>query len=403
MQRDLLVTGTLMAAGMLTVTSGAIVAPSLLAIANHFGEGNNSELMANLFLAMPAVGIVLAAPLTGWSADLFGRWQTLAVSVLVLIISGASGYWTNDYILLLTERFILGCGIAGATTSSSSLLGSLPEEARRQDLLGKQSAFTNMAGLSYLFLGGVLASIHWRTPFLLYLWPIALLPAVILSMRAQPLSNIPKSPAVEGDFVSFLRGSSMPTVLLACFLGSASMIFIYTLFTVHPFRMQELGLGDPRLVSYTIMIATASSAIAGWNLRRLSIQLSPYAVFTVTFLMFGIGFLIVSLANEIWHVLGGNFVMGIGMGLPVPNGAAWLSSISPDPIRSRVLGFFNTFIFLGQFLSILLIRMLGSLTPHIYHVNLALGMTCIAFSCLLLAGSKYFNLASEGNAGESLP
>ena len=92
MKRDLLVTGTLMAAGMLTVTSGAIVAPSLLAIADHFGEANNSELMANLFLAMPAIGIVLAASLTGWSADHFGRWQTLAVSVLILILSGASGY-----------------------------------------------------------------------------------------------------------------------------------------------------------------------------------------------------------------------------------------------------------------------------------------------------------------------
>ena len=265
--------------------------------------------------------------------------------------------------------------------------------------MGKQSAFTNMAGLSYLFLGGVLASIHWRLPFLLYLWPIVLLPAVVLSMRAQPLSNKSETPAVAGEFAAFLRGSSLPTALLVCLLGSASMMFIYTLFTVHPFRMQELGFGDPRLISYTIMIATVSSAMAGWNLRRLSMRLSPYAVFAFTFLMFGIGFSIVSVASEIWHVFGGNFVMGIGMGLPVPNGAAWLSSISPEPVRSRVLGIFNTFIFMGQFLSILLLRMMGSFTPHIYHVNLALGVTCIAVTCLLLAGSKYLNLATGGNAG----
>ena len=389
MKRDFLVTGTLMAAGMLTVTSGAIVAPSLLAIADYFGGDGNSASAANLFLVMPSIGIIATAPLTGWAADRFGRWQTLAGSVLALIISGASGYWTTQYGLLLGERFLLGCSIAGATTSATSLLGALPEESRRQSLLGKQSAFTNLAGMTYLFLGGVLAAIHWRLPFLLYLWPLALLPFIVLSLRAQPVVRVIKTAAPQGNFTAFLRGPAMPTVLLVWILGCVAMMFIYTLFTVHPYRMQELGVDDARLVSFTIMIATASSAVAGWNLRRFSRWLSPYAIFALTFLLFGMGFLIIGMAGQLWHVLGGNLILGIGMGLPIPNGAAWLSGIAPDILRSRVLGIFNTFVFAGQFLSPLLLQAWGFFTPHIYHANLALGIVCVLITCLMWGSARY--------------
>ena len=39
MKRNLVVTGSLLATGMLTVTSGAIVAPALLALADYLGGG----------------------------------------------------------------------------------------------------------------------------------------------------------------------------------------------------------------------------------------------------------------------------------------------------------------------------------------------------------------------------
>lgn len=172
------------------------------------------------------------------------------------------------------------------------------------------------------------------------------------------------------------------------------MMFIYTLFTVHPYRMQELGLADARLVSLTIMIATATSALAGWNLRQIARHLGPYAIFALVFCLFGGGFLIVAVAQEIWHVLAGNLVMGIGMGLPVPHGTAWLSGMTPDVWRSRVLGIFNTFVFTGQFLSLLLIRVWNSFTPHIYHVNWALGITCLIIAGLMAGTGAYVHRPS---------
>ncbi len=389
MKRDLVVTGSLLAAGMLTVTPGAIVAPALLALTDYLGGAEQGATAANLFLVIPSVGIVVAAPVAGWLADRFGRWQTLIGSVLLLILSGVSSYWTNQYSLLLVERFILGCSIAGTTTSSTSLLGSLPEETRRQSLLGKQSAFTNMAGLTYLFLGGQMVTIHWRLPFLLYLWPVVLLPFMVLSLRTQPLVQASREKASAGEFAAWLRGPALPSLFLVWVLGCMVMMFIYTLFTVHPYRMQELGFEDARLVSLTIMIATASSALAGWNLRQIARCLRPYAIFALTFFLFGVGFLIVAVAKEIWHVLTGNLIMGIGMGLPIPNGAAWLSGMTPDFLRSRVLGIFNTFVFMGQFLSLWLIHAWGFFTPHIYHVNWALGIACLSIACLMAGTGPY--------------
>ena len=395
MRRDLAATALLMGAGMLTVAPGAIVAPSLLELAEYLGGGVAGASAANLFLVMPSVGLVVAAPVAGWLADRFGRWHTLLGSVVLLVLSGVSGYWTTQYPLMLMERFALGCSIAGTATSSASLLGALPEEARRQSLLGKQSAFTNVAGLAYLFLGGQLAAMHWQLSFLIYLWPVVLVPFLAVNLRTEPPVQVSKIEGSGQGFVVWLRGPAMPVLLLTWGLGCLTMIFIYSLVTVHPYRMQELGLDDPRIVSLTIMMAAASSAVASWNLRRIGRYLGPYAVFALTFLLFAAGFLIVAVATELWHVVLGNLVLGIGMGLPVPNGAAWLSGLTPGLWRSRVLGVFNTFVFMGQFLSLWLIRVSDAFSPHIYHVNWGLGLACLGIACLIAATVPYVHRLSS--------
>ncbi len=227
MRRDLVATGSLMGIGMLTVASSAIVVPSLLEFAEYFGGGVAGANAANLFLVMPSVGLVAAAPVAGWLADRFGRWHTLLGSVVLLVLSGVSGYWTTQYPLMLMERFVLGCSIAGTITSSASLLGALPEEARRQSLLGKQSAFTNVAGLTYLFLGGQLAAVHWQLPFLIYLWPVVLVPFLVVSLRTESPALVPKVEVSGNGFAVWLRGPAMPILLLAWGLGCLTMIFIY--------------------------------------------------------------------------------------------------------------------------------------------------------------------------------
>ena len=290
MKRDLVATSLLVGVGMLTVAPSAIVVPSLLSLAEYLAGTGDGPSAANLFLVVPSVGIVVAAPVVGWLADRFGRWHTLLGSVALLVLSGVSGYWTTQYPLLLIERFVLGCSIAGTATCSASLLGSRPEEAQRQSLLGRQSAFANVAGLAYLFLGGQLAAMHWRLPFLIYLWPVVLVPFLVFSLQAEPRARASTVVAAPGGFAAWLRGPALPVLLLAWVLGCLTMLFIFSLFTVHPYRMQELGLEDPRIVSLTVMTAAVSSAITSWNLRRIGRHLGPYAVFALTFLLFGMGF-----------------------------------------------------------------------------------------------------------------
>ena len=399
MKRGFLVTSTLLVASMLTVMSGAVIAPSLNALAEHFIGMEHNNSMASLLLVIPSIGIVISSPFIGWIADRYGCWRTLAMSVLVLIASGVSGYWLNDYSPMLIGRFILGCAIAGISISTTSILGALPAESKRQDLLGKQSAFTNLAGMTYLLLGGLLAVLHWRLPFLLYLWPVILIPFIALCMKVQPLAQHDKQGSQLGALIAFLRGPSMPSVIFIWILGGLSMAIIYTLFTVHPFRMKELGFEDPRLVSFTIMAATTSSAVTGWNLRRFSLYLSPYAIFAFSFLMFGVGLIVMSVAHEIWHVLSGNLLMGLGMGLPIPNGFAWLSRISPTSIRGRILGIFNTSMFTGQFLSSILLRVVSLFSHHIFFANALLGIICVAIFCLLLVVAIFNRIALKSREG----
>lgn len=395
MKHTRLVTGTLLVVSMLTVMSGSLVAPALPAMAEYLAHFRHGALMASYLIVTPALGVVLSAPVTGWAADRYGSWRVLVVSVLVLMVSGASGAWSAGYASLLTGRFVLGVAIASISTSTTSLLGSLPAEAQRQELLGKQSAFINAAAVIYTLAGGLLAAVHWRAPFLLYLWSAALLPFIRFGMQTHVTEEGKAARIPQGALPAFLRSTAMPAAVFVWVTGCIAMAMIYTLFTAQPFRMQELGFEDPKLVSFTIMAASALAAIAGWNFQRLSRLVGPLAAFALAFLMFGAGFLVVSAAQALWHVLVGNMLLGIGIGLAIPNGAAWLSRIAPGLVRGRMLGIFNTFVFLGQFLSPLLIRTTEFFASHVFPTYPTLGLICFLLSGLSVIAAK-FRLVTEG-------
>src|SRR5688500_7386335 len=74
---------TLLCVSALTIMSGATIAPSLPAIEAHFAGTDNAALLSRLVLTMPALFIVLCAPLAGMIADRFGRRLLLIGSVSI--------------------------------------------------------------------------------------------------------------------------------------------------------------------------------------------------------------------------------------------------------------------------------------------------------------------------------
>ena len=168
---------SLLAGGMLAVMANASLSPALPQLRNAFAEA--SDLQIRMILTFPALVIVVASPLAGWTADHFGRKPLLILSALLFGVAGSSGYLAQDIVTLLAGRALLGVAAAGLMTSLTTLVVDYFSGAKRARFMGLQAAVSGLGGSCFLILGGVLAEAGWRQPFLLYLVALTLLPFMI--------------------------------------------------------------------------------------------------------------------------------------------------------------------------------------------------------------------------------
>jgi MFS family permease len=101
--------------------------------------------------------------------------------LLIYGIAGSSGLWLNSLESILIGRAFLGLSVAGIMTTATTLISNYYTGAFRTKLLiSWQSAAMALGGVVFLSLGGLLADVNWRFPFLIYLLSLLLLPAVLL-------------------------------------------------------------------------------------------------------------------------------------------------------------------------------------------------------------------------------
>ncbi len=119
--RSTVIKGTLLVTSTLTVMSGATISPSLPAIQAYFADVPSADYWVRLVLTMPALFIVIGAPVAGILTDSWGRKGLLIVSTLLYGFAGASGYVLDTLWALLAGRALLGLAVAGIMTTVTTL------------------------------------------------------------------------------------------------------------------------------------------------------------------------------------------------------------------------------------------------------------------------------------------
>lgn len=371
---------TLLLLAMLTVMASTPIAPALPAIAEAFSAENHAEILSRLVLTMPALFVILSAPLIGLLADRYGRKPLILIALVVYGIAGTAGFYGQTLVQILVGRALLGVAVAALMSLSTTLIADYFSGEQRATLMGLQGAFTTAAGVIFLSLGGVLADINWRYAFLLYGVGLVLLPLALHTLY-EPQHKV--TTAAEG-------GNGWPIGLLAVIYGAALVghagFFILTVQL--PFHLRDLyaigGLGSGLMLGLATIFATVASLRYAWLKRRLSY----IAILAVDFGIMGLGLLIVGSSRHVAATVFGVCAVGVAAGLLLPTLNNWISELLSPGRRARALGLLVTALFSGQFLSPLLAVPVMSALPGDGGVFLAFGAAAglVGMLLLLLSG-----------------
>ncbi|MCX4028566.1 MFS transporter [Endozoicomonas sp. SM1973] len=347
---------TLLLTCTMTVMSGATIAPALPDMQMHFQHMENAEFLVKLVLTIPAIFIAIFAPLVGWLLDHWKKKPVIILSVALYGLAGTSSYiFTDSLYAILAGRALLGIAVAGIMTSCTTLASDYFAATQLNKFMGLQAAFGGYGGVLFLLLGGFLADVNWTTPFLIYLTAFCILPAIIIYLY-EPNTTGNTNPSNSSSLPSQDNTTSVAKgfIILCFFLAVAEVLVLYMVPTHFPFYLAAIEpvSNTQTGIAIATMLLTMSTVSMGY--QKVKRYLSFAQLHGLGLLLFGGGFLLLSIMESYAGAYYGLILSGIGLGLIRPNLMVWLMSSIPPHSKGKIIGGISSCFFIGQFLSPLL-------------------------------------------------
>jgi len=359
----------------LTIMSMITISASLPDMTKAFSDLPNASSLVKLVLSFPGLFIAMSAIVAGLIIDKFGRLKLLGIALVLYAVAGSSGYWLDNIYLILVGRALLGISVGISMTIVTTLVADYYQGKARQKFAGIQIAIMSLGGIIFITLGGFLADINWRVPFLLYFFSILILPFTYLYL---------KEPSKHLEVKSVSSSIKSPKIIWFVFINVMLMWVIFFIIPVQiPFYLKSIGVEKNSLIGIAIAASTFFSAVSAFSYSKIKDKLNFQQVFSLGYLLMAIGFIGIALSNSYVMALVGILITGLGMGFLIPNANIWVMQLAPLEIRGREIGRLTTFWFMGQFLSpIVLLPFLQVITLQVLFY--VISGVLIALSLLFL-------------------
>ncbi|CAK2832504.1 MFS transporter [Vibrio crassostreae] len=329
----------------LTVMSNATIAPALPGLAKEFAGASSVDLLVTMLLPIPALFIVLFAPILGFVVDKFGSKKQLIISAILFACSGAVGAELNSLESIIVSRAVLGISVAGLMTATTALIADYFSGKQRGQFMGLQQAFSNIGGIVFVVSAGYLATFNPRMPFYIYGAAILLVPIIAFSIIDEPKKHS-ISNAIDVTSVSW----KSPLIICSTMIFFHLMVF-YIMPTQLPFYMEKLEIDDPSKVGLALGVSTFSAAISALFFARILSKIQSHGVTVLGFFSMSFGLFLLSYSGSFYLILLACAFMGVGMGLVLPNFMARGIALVPENRRGIASGILTSSIFVGQFVS----------------------------------------------------
>ncbi|WP_290919279.1 MFS transporter [Halodesulfovibrio sp.] len=342
------VVAAILSVSLLTVMAGAVVAPALSSLAKTF-SGYSTDLV-KLIVTLPPLLVIPTALLIGKIADRLGRRFLLLVGLALYFLGGVGGAFSNSFYTLLFFRGILGVAVGIVMPISTGLVSNFFHGIKAQQMMGRISAANHFGGMSAQFISGALALFSWRYSFGVY--GIALIAFMLV------LFWLPE-PSTQGT-----RGQKKEALPLKTYLYGFYMLLLMLVFYTVPLNIslfvEGTGLGSSTASGVACAVATGAPFIVGLYYQAIQDITGRYAVFLAICVM-GLGMLIVGETSNLLILFLGTFLVGVGEGYLFPHLMDAIRSTVTPRNSVRALGIMSSMLYLGQFLSPIVVDTLGSM------------------------------------------
>lgn len=331
---------TLLAVACLTIMVGCVIVPGLTEIAEQMGIPS----AASWLVTIPSLGVVIFGPLAGRLIDRTGAYRALTWGLFMYGLLGSGGVLLHGLAPVMVDRLLLGGATAVVMSAGTGLISAFYSGHARLKMIASQGMSIELGGVVFLFIGGLLATLGWRWPFVLYLAAWLLLAMQIMFVPRPDLIDQTESHQQDGAVEK--RGALKPVYFAAVF----SMISFFTGVIIIPQHFHAMGVGAAKtgyFLSFISLIAVFAAAI----MPKVVSRIREYGTLYMAFGCYIAAHLLFSMASGLLLFIVGGVLMGCGFGLSVPLVNHMTVEQSHARVRGRNLAYLSMAIFSGQFLS----------------------------------------------------
>jgi len=321
------------------------IGPVLSSLSARYGGSLRGDVIAQLMMTLPSVGVIIGGPLSGLIAGKWGARALLLAALVVYGVAGCAGIVIEEPYTLLGTRFVLGAAAAGIATAAAALIGELLEGIHRTRALGYSSAVASVGAVVSVIAAGKLATYGGvGLPFAIYGVAFVLLFAAVLSV---PDTGVRARSGEMGGFMA-LRGSTLVPLYAA--LIAVTVVVFMTGIQIS-FLLATKGITNPDDQSWIIACASVGAATGGLIYSSAQAVLGRDRTFALCIAVMGIGNLLMGSQSDSRLLALGCALNGVGAGMTIPHFGSKIIERAPLALRATALGLMYTMIFVGEFLN----------------------------------------------------
>lgn len=371
----------LLAASCLSVLGAVLLAPVLPQMAQEFADVPGAELLVPVVLTVPSLIIGLTAPFAGFIVDRIDRKRVLLAAMVVYAVVGTAPLYLTSLGAIVGSRMLLGLCEAAIMTCCTTMIGDYWTGARRARYLGLQTLVAALAATVFLAVGGALGSTGWRTPFWLYL-VAAILVLPIATLLWQPSRN--RAGALPRRHLEPLPWRRL---LVPCLVTLFGGIVFYALIVQLSFVLTGIGVTSTGTIGAISAVMSLATAVGSGLFGRLSGR-TIRVLLPVEFALAALGLIIVFAGTGVPVVSIGAVLTGFGTGLLLPTLLTWAVNRLHFEQRGRGTGLWTGCLFIGQFVSPILLSVIAAGMGGLQPALGVLGIAAAAMAVVTATGLR---------------